>query len=161
MGQRARLYLGAVKAHEEIEEDFPKLNQSNYTITSCTDGHYNCLSWAVGDISNKWDSSLVGKGYYWLPGVGRDDTFDQWAEIFKRHGYEATSSAKHEKGFDKVAIYGDDEGAQHVARQLQDGSWTSKLGDGPDIQHATPEILEGDYYGRVVRLLKRRRIDWD
>jgi hypothetical protein len=103
---------------------------------------------------------LAGKGYFWPPGIGRNDTPDEWAEIFKRHGYELSNNSHHEQGFEKIAIYADDDGAQHVARQQQDGKWSSKLGDGSDIEHLNLEILEGELYGSVVRVLKRHRPDW-
>jgi hypothetical protein len=80
--------------------------------------------------------------------------------VFRRHGYITTDNRDCEKGFEKVAIYADDEGAQHVARQLQDGKWTSKLGDLSDVEHADLMVLEGTY-GKVARILKRRRPDWD
>lgn len=156
-----------MKLHDEIEEDFSNLRNSHgskYTVTSCADGRYNCVAWAAGDITNKWDSTLEGAGYYWPPGIGRDDSPDEWAEIFERHGYHLTENKAHEPGIEKVAIYAahdGPDGALHVARQLQDGKWTSKLGNGSDIEHADLECLEGDYFGTVMRVLARYRADWD
>lgn len=151
-----------MKAHDDIGEEFPGLNWSDCAITSCATPKYNCVSWAVGDIGTKWVSGAVVKGYYWPPGVGDDDTADQWAEIFVLHGYELANNRNHEPGFEKVAIYADDEGASHVARQLPDGKWSSKLGNLSDIEHATLETLERTgTYGQVVRILRRRRYDWD
>ena len=49
-----------------------------------------------------------------------------------------------EIGFEKVAIYSDAHGPQHVARQLPDGKWTSKLGQQVDVEHSTLSVLEGD-----------------
>jgi hypothetical protein len=149
-----------VKAHDRIEAIFPLLNPSNYTITSSATPKYNCLAWAVGDISQWWETGVPTKGYYWPPGIGQDDSPEQWAEIFQRHGYALTPDRGYEKGFERVAIYADDEGAQHVARQLQDGRWTSKLGNLSDIEHEALEILEGAY-GKVTLVLKRYRPDWD
>lgn len=153
-----------MKAHDDIDEEFPGLNWSDCTITSCASPKYNCISWAVGDIGQKWVSGAVVKGYYWPPGIGDDDTSDQWAQIFQLHGYELVDQRDrhHELGFEKVAIYEDDEGASHVARQLPDGKWSSKLGNLSDIEHATLETLEQTgAYGKVARILKRRRTDWD
>lgn len=150
----------ALKAHDDIHDEFPNLTQADYTVTSCATPKYNCVSWAVGDIGQKWVSGAVVRGYYWPPGVGTDDTPDQWAEIFRRHGYDLADNSDHEIGFEKVAIYADAEGAQHVARQLQDGNWSSKLGNLSDIEHARLEVLE-EQYGKVARILKRRRPEWD
>lgn len=149
-----------MKADDDIRDEFPTLSQADYTITSCATPKYNCVSWAVGDIDQKWVSGACVRGYYWPPGVGDDDTPDQWADVFKLHGYEVTDNRDHEKGFEKVAIYADVEGASHVARQLQDGNWSSKLGNLSDIEHAKLDVLQ-DTYGDVVRVLKRRRPDWD
>ena len=59
-------------------------------------------------------------------------------------------------GFVKVAIYGDDDGATHVARQDGPGMWVSKLGRDVDIVHESFEELEGDYYGAVQVFMKKR-----
>jgi hypothetical protein len=149
-----------LKAHDDIQDEFPNLSLSDYTITSCATPKYNCVSWAVGDIGRKWVSGAVVKGYYWPPGVGDDDLPDQWAEIFRRHGYEETDDRSYEVGFEKIAIYADSEGASHVARQIQDGKWSSKLGNLSDIEHAHLEVLE-ETYGKVDRVMKRHRKDWE
>ena len=47
---------------------------------------------------------------------------------------------------------------QHVARQLESGLWTSKLGLSVDISHSLHD-LEGDTYGEVAALLCRARAD--
>lgn len=49
----------------------------------------------------------------------------------------------------------------HVARQLPDGRWTSKLGPDEDIEHNDLHALEGDVgvyplcYGVVIRFMRR------
>ncbi len=42
-----------------------------------------------------------------------------------------------------------------MARQLADGSWTSKLGGLEDITHPGISDLSGREYGRVVIFLRR------
>src|ERR1700685_3822369 len=37
----------------------------------------------------------------------------------------------------------------HAVRQLLDGWWTSKLGQGADIIHRSPQALAGKAYGQV------------
>lgn len=59
-----------------------------------------------------------------------------------------------EAEFEKIAIYGVDGEALHVARQLSDGRWTSKLGDGIDISHQLAE-LQGGIYGNVICVYRR------
>jgi hypothetical protein len=52
-------------------------------------------------------------------------------------------------------LFADADGTpSHAARQLRDGTWTSKLGMSEDIQHAL-EDLTGEVYGSVVHILKR------
>jgi hypothetical protein len=43
----------------------------------------------------------------------------------------------------------------HAAKQMESGKWSSKLGDWEDVEHATLEALEGDFYGKVAQILKR------
>lgn len=60
-----------------------------------------------------------------------------------------------ETGFEKVALFADADGfATHAARQLNNGRWTSKLGELEDIEHALRD-LEGVEYGTVVLVMKR------
>jgi hypothetical protein len=76
----------------------------------------------------------------------------------------ATQSRVLENSIEKVAIYVDDAGGPtHAARQLADGTWTSKLGEWEDIQHNTLEAMEdsgglGLGYGKVALVLRRVRI---
>jgi hypothetical protein len=43
---------------------------------------------------------------------------------------------------------------RHAARQLTDGTWTSKLGREIDITHTLPG-LEGGEYGRIAMYMRR------
>ena len=60
-----------------------------------------------------------------------------------------------EAGFEKIAIYQLAGVPTHAARQLDDGSWTSKLGALEDVQHPLDGLRVEDY-GEPVRYLKRR-----
>jgi len=42
----------------------------------------------------------------------------------------------------------------HAARQLENGRWTSKLGELEDIEHDLHHLASGAY-GAVVQILKR------
>lgn len=44
----------------------------------------------------------------------------------------------------------------HAARQLPDGTWTSKLGKDVDISHDSLDGLSGDRYGTPALILRRR-----
>jgi hypothetical protein len=103
---------------------------------------------------------MIGvKGYYWPPGVPRDDSLDSWAKVFEIHGYRTCTDASLEPDFEKIAIYVKPETGtpEHVARQKKSGVWISKLGKGADIEHNTLEALAGDLYGMASLFMKRSR----
>ena len=109
-----------------------------------------------------WDpnaTALGVRGYYWPPGVSLDLRLETLTEIFERHGYIVCDDSSLEAGYEKIAFYFDDQENEvsHVARQLTDGKWTSKLGPDEDISHNTLAALEGICYGNVVRIMRRPR----
>jgi len=144
----------------ELEEDCPGLRQSPYTLKSPRDPGYNCIAYAVGDLQNWWDDLGVPdnvrvNGYYWPPGIPNAGTIAGWIKVFEIHGYRATDDSSLEPEYEKVAIYGSDIGAEHAARQKASGIWVSKMGKGVDIEH-TLEGLEGDFPGKVIKIMKRK-----
>jgi hypothetical protein len=138
----------------ELEQDCHGLRNLPYKITSPRDPQYNCIAYAVGDLSQFWDQINV-KGYYWPPGAGSVETLAGWMSIFEMHGYTETTERTLEIEYEKIAIYESADGPEHVARQKASGLWTSKMGRGVDIEHAL-EALEGDFYGKVVAFMKRK-----
>lgn len=85
----------------------------------------------------------------------RQETLEVFRDAFATLGYVVCARADLEPGFEKVALFADVNGTPtHAARQLPDGTWTSKLGLSEDIQHALAD-LAGDVYGSVVLILKR------
>ncbi len=138
----------------ELEQDCRSLGNSPYKITSPRDPKYNCIAYAVGDLSQFWDQISI-RGYYWPPGAGSVDTLAGWVSIFEIHGYTETTDRTLEIEYEKIAIYESADGPEHVARQKASGLWTSKMGKGVDIEH-TLEGLEGDFYGKVVKVMKRK-----
>jgi len=88
----------------------------------------------------------------------REETVAGFIRAFGHLGYAICDSSDLEPDFEKLAIYADDTDVPtHMARQLQSGDWTSKLGELEDIQHLTLDQLSGSQYGRVVQFLKRKR----
>ena len=70
-------------------------------------------------------------------------------------GYVECRDTDLETGFEKIAIFTDaEESPLHLARQLSNGQWTSKLGALEDIEHDL-HGLEGLAYGRVAVVMKR------
>ena len=60
-----------------------------------------------------------------------------------------------ELDYEKIAIYASADGPEHVARQRASGMWISKAGKGRDFEHEL-EWLEGDFYGSVAKIMKRK-----
>ncbi len=140
---------------EDLEEHFPRLKQSAYRTTSPESPAYNCIAWAAGDSTRWWwpDAFSVA---YWPPGVPREDTVEAVTAACMSLGYRQCDEAGAEAGYEKLAIYAIGDQAKHAARQLPGGMWTSKLGQGVDIEH-TLEGLESELYGEVVKIMRRRR----
>jgi hypothetical protein len=87
--------------------------------------------------------------------VTRERTVAAFEEAFTSLGYTPCEAEGYETGFEKVALYATTDGRPtHMARQLPDGRWTSKLGEQVDIEHEL-HALAGDLYGTVVRILRR------
>jgi hypothetical protein len=139
----------------ELEEDCPGLLHASYEITSPRDPQYNCIAFAVGDLTHFWYDAGVN-GYYWPPKTPSADTLEGWVQVFYDHGYRETGDATLEAEFEKVAIYVSKGTPEHVARQKASGVWTSKMGPGHDIEHATLEALEGATMGTVAKIMKRK-----
>lgn len=138
----------------DLEQDCPGLRDRAYKITSPKDPKYNCIAFAVGDTSQWWQDIRV-KGYYWPPGAPSADTIQGWTRIFEMHGYTETEDRSLEIEYEKIAIYASADGPEHVARQKASGMWTSKAGRGVDMEH-TLVSLEGNLYGKVVKVMKRK-----
>ncbi|MEK6289370.1 MAG: hypothetical protein AABO57_26965 [Acidobacteriota bacterium] len=144
-------------ADYDLEDDFPNLKENPWQQTSDPATNYNCIAWSLYDTRQWWQKfPFPLRGYYWPPGISRDDTLDSWIKVFEIHGYRLCEGTDLELGFEKVAIYVKDNEPQHVARQLPSGSWTSKLGKDEDIEHS-PHGLEGNVYGTIEKVLKRER----
>lgn len=138
---------------EWIDQTFPG-SQAGYALTSPPSDEYNCIAYAAGDTTSWW--SYV-PGYNWPAGVKRGDAAEYLIAVFEDMRYKVCNDAGLETGYEKVAIYANAGLWTHAARQLPDGRWTSKLGPGEDIEHATPDVLEGDAYGAVRYIMRRER----
>jgi hypothetical protein len=136
-----------------LESYFHNLRGSKYIITSPVDVFYNCVAFAAGVTNRVW---WPENGYYWPSNVTRSETLAGFVEAFATLGYSPCADGALEDGFEKVAIYADENGVPtHVAKQLASGTWSSKCGMFEDIEHDTLEALEGSDYGTVAQFLKR------
>jgi len=132
--------------------DFPYLNDNNSRVTSNSDFRYNCIAWAYGEDSKFfWPK----KGYYWPANIKNEETIGAFIELFASIRYCRCDNQLLEPGYEKVAIYVLDGKPTHAARQLPTGKWTSKLGLSIDIEHDSPELLNGPIYGNAAIFMKR------
>lgn len=138
----------------DIESLFPNLKLTGYRETSPKEPSYNCIAWAAGKSDRWWEPVA---GYYWPGPVPQLCTIPVLVAMFRALGYDVCDHAEVESGFDKIAIYGEDGGYTHAARQLDDGKWTSKLGFLEDIEHNSLDGLVGDEYGTVQCFMKRQK----
>jgi len=140
----------------QIRSQFPKLgDQSTFNVTSPPDTKYNCIAWAACDDKDVWwPHATYGR---WPAEVPRAATVENFVKVFELLGYELCESGILEEGWEKVALYATAGGEpKHMARQLEDGSWTSKLGLLWDIKHKSVIGLEGARYGNVIRYLRKK-----
>ena len=145
----------------EKEAHFPNLIRGEYEVTSPETAQYNCIAHAAEKDDNWWWPA--DPPAYWPEGHDKAETLDAFVKAYATVGFvqDGNHSDELEVGIDKIAIYVDGEGVPtHAARQLTDGTWTSKLGEWEDIQHNSLKAMEdadglGLGYGKVAVILKR------
>lgn len=145
----------------DLERRFPNLRYSGWRRKSPLNTDYNCFAWAACDDQKLWAPLLPP--YFWPSGAPRELTLECFVETFRSMGYRSCDDSSFQFGFQKVAIYADEEMTPtHMARQHFFGrGWLSKLGNLEDILHPELRNVEGDTaasstdYGIVVRVLKR------
>jgi hypothetical protein len=141
---------------------FPRLHADpSFGKTSDDDPKYNCIAFAAGDVSQKWwplpRNAPTHTDVYW-PVEGAEETVEEFVSAFETLGYEICGDGSLEEGFEKIALFADVAGnPRHAARQLEEGIWTSKLGQFIDISHAVPDSVAGSEYGNVVCFMRRSR----
>lgn len=144
---------------DKIISWFPNMkHDKNFEITSPNTRGYNCISWACGKV-DVWYWPPLGKDLeddeYWPEDVNDDTKIETFIEAMKAEGFMLCSDGEVESSVTKIALYSKDGCCTHAARQLSNGLWTSKLGFWNDIQHSSPQSLEGDMYGKVYCYMKK------
>jgi hypothetical protein len=135
------------------KKDFPNLGRYEVLAPSTgrepSKGAYNCIAHTLR-IYTRW---------VW-PGERVED-FDK---LYSEQGYKRirTMDYRFNPRLDKIVLYAKKgKNGQivctHGSRQLADGTWTSKLGSGPLVRHATPEAVGGPSYGRPIAVYIRAR----
>ncbi len=121
-------------------------------VTGPASMRYNSFAWAAGDVESWW---YPGPNYTWPSEAERIGTMGAFVRAFESLGYRACADGTVEGGYEKVAIHADEAGTPtHAARQLRDGSWTSKLGALQLVQYDDVSLLT-PLYGRVTAFMRR------
>lgn len=147
---------------ERIYQLFPGLkNDKDFRVTSPCDFDYNCIAWTLlKNKTIKWpfpkEYDILDGTEYWPDGLPRNEYPFTFLEMYRISGYELCDDLTLDPQYTKVALYVNDNVVTHAARQTPEGLWTSKLGQMNDIQHSTPYSLEGNIYGKVKYILKKK-----
>ncbi len=128
---------------KHLEEIFPKLALIGYSPKSDPSTEYNCVAYAAGDETRKWEGYRE-LGYHWPEGATEGHSLEALVSAFQHLGYVPCEAESLETDIEKVAPFVDEDGLwTHAARQCGDGQWTSKLGRLEDIIHRTPHAVAG------------------
>jgi hypothetical protein len=137
-----------------LELRYPNLALTYYTVTSPKSQEYNCFAWVAGDQERWWQPTPEDE-FYWVPCVPMEETLPAYIQAYQTLGYVICDSAELERGYEKIALYVNNENIPtHAAKQLSTGKWSSKLGWLEDIEHEL-EGLTGEKYGRIGQVLRR------
>lgn len=112
---------------------FPALQEEGYETTSPATISYNGVAWAADDNEQWWEPDPIGV-FYWPSSAPREWTIEAIVAAFETLGYERCEDCNPEQQIEKIAIYAHPSGVPtHVAWQMEDGRWSSKLGKGVDL----------------------------
>lgn len=153
----------------QIEAWFPNsVTPGALTVSSPEDLCYNCVAWSLG-INTHWVQPYADNGVQVAPWAiwpnqnDRGSGIDIYVKMYRGEGFVKASRGNLEAGFDKVVIYWDKAGQKftHVARQMENGQWWSKLGRASDVHHLNPDSLgpvgSPAGYGQVWGYMKRAK----
>ena len=135
---------------------WPNLSDTNFELTSEVTSRYNCVAWAVGNDKEVIDLSLDEDEE---PILYPDLTCLTYIEYFEKEGFELCETPDWEADYEKIALFEKDgKTFEHVARQIQENLWTSKLGEWEDIEHISLEALKSQGYGVPAWYMRRLKI---
>lgn len=137
----------------DIESIFPNLAGSGYEITGEASDNYNCIAWSLGATSPWWGYQNTGD--YWPPSLPYNQEIGTLIQLFGGQGFSLCDDDALEPGYEKIALYAFVGQFMHVARQLEDGRWTSKPGIREVITHPSPDNLAQSFYGSVHCFMRR------
>jgi hypothetical protein len=138
----------------DLDAQYPNLARSGYRRKSYPTTRYNCVAWALGDETRWWEPDSYNL-FFWPSGIPRSYAIRNYVEICRKYGYERCPDGDLETGYEKLAIFTQGNEFKHVARQRQNGMWTSKLGQLDDIDHHI-DGFDGSHYGTPTIFMKRK-----
>lgn len=147
---------GDADKHRALLRHFPRLRRGLYRRTSRYDSNYNCFAWAAGETHRRWDPTRARTARNYWPTESRCTQLCDAIEAFEAIGFQPVDTAICNANRQTITLYAADGHLTHAARLLANGTWTSKLGDGIDIEHDTLEALGGGLYGEPWVMLERR-----
>ncbi|MBE0305267.1 DUF7689 domain-containing protein [Leptospira interrogans] len=137
-----------------ILPEFPNSLADPFVITSNFDECYNCIAWAYGD-STKWYWPDEHGLAFWPNDIPHETTLTAFQALFERIGYEICDNGVYESGYEKIAIFtNEDKSPTHAAKQLNNDTWSSKLEIANDVSHTILSISSGAY-GSVAIYMRR------
>lgn len=140
---------------------FPFLREDKSAcITSHRTDEYNCIAWAMG-TDEWWIDPREAPGHWWPAGVPKDMRSSSLIRAFERVGFARCGDAAPEEGYDKIALYKDEQHDcwTHAARVLSAEVYHSKMGQSFDIRHRGGDIFRGSTYGMLYAFMKRPKKD--
>ena len=147
----------------KLELALPSLRISRYVIAGRATGDYNCIAWATGSDSDWWAPFSLQD--HWPAGVPRNDDLASVMAALATVGYEPCDDGLLQEGTEKIAFYAIGGRFTHVAVQLADGRWSSKLGPDELIEHDELDTLASHaniggawQYGEVAAFMCRARV---
>jgi hypothetical protein len=123
------------------------------TLKSKSKLPYNCIAHTLR-IYDRW---------VWPADPGKDAYVSDFDRLYGSHGYKrmAKMDYRFNSKLDKIVLYGKKKDGKtvctHGSRQLADGTWTSKLGQGALIRHKTPGAVSGPDYGKPIAVYVKAR----
>jgi len=143
---------------DKLEEWFPALKGTSWTVESKGTSLYNCFAWAAGESHRRWDFT---KDDFWPDKNKGKYGIAYLVAAYRAVGFkkcDASDGLNPDERFDKIVLYCRGTEGTHAARLLDCGRWTSKIGDHEDIEHEQPEHLHSGVYGEPFVYMKRKRV---
>ena len=135
-----------------LEEEFPRLSSEGFETIGQESERYNCIAYAAGDTTDWWWPDGIN---HWPSWATVDNKMESLKEVFAGLDYEQCDDSGLQAGHEKVALYEVHGRFEHAALQTPNGRWRSKMGQGPLIEHLSPESLAGGTYGNPTIYMRR------